>query len=111
VLDAVQRLGDLQARVEEAASARERAGADRPAMVERERTLAAELRERDGALGAAGAARALAPPRPHRAPRPPRPAHPPAPPAPERARDPPGRPAARAGRARRPPGRAGDRAL
>jgi chromosome segregation ATPase len=60
VLDAVQRLGDLQARVEEAAAARERAGTDRPALVERERTLAAELRECDGALGAANAELALA---------------------------------------------------
>jgi chromosome segregation ATPase len=60
VLDAVQRLGDLQARVEEAASARERAGTDRPALVERERALAAELRERDGALGAANAELSLA---------------------------------------------------
>jgi hypothetical protein len=60
VLDAVQRLGDLQARVSEAASARERAGTDRPALVERERSLAAELRERDGALGAANAELALA---------------------------------------------------
>src|SRR4029450_4014392 len=55
VLDAAPRLGDPQARVGEAASARERAGTDRPALVERERSLAAELRERDGELGAANA--------------------------------------------------------
>jgi hypothetical protein len=60
VLDAVQRLDDLQARVEEASSAWERAGTDRPGLVERERALAADLRERDGALGAANAELALA---------------------------------------------------
>jgi len=60
VVDAVQRLGDLQARVDEAAGARERAGTDRPELVDRERALAGELRERDGALGAATAERNLA---------------------------------------------------
>jgi hypothetical protein len=60
VLEATQRLGDLQARVEEAAEARDRAGTDRPALVERERTLAGELRRLDGDLGAANAELALA---------------------------------------------------
>jgi len=60
VLDAVHRLGDLQGRVAEAEQARERAGADRPELVERERALAGELRELDGALGAANAELALA---------------------------------------------------
>jgi hypothetical protein len=60
VLDAVHRLGDLQGRVAEATQARERAGADRPELVERERALAGELRELDGALGAANAELALA---------------------------------------------------
>jgi len=60
VLDAVHRLGDLQGRVAEAGQARERAGADRPELVERERALAGELRELDGALGAANAELALA---------------------------------------------------
>jgi chromosome segregation ATPase len=60
VLEAVQRLGDLQARVDEAAQVREGAGVDRPALVERERALAGELRELDRSLGAAGAELGLA---------------------------------------------------
>src|SRR5215218_9585154 len=60
VLDAVHRLGDLQGRVTEAEQAQERAGADRPQLVERERALAGELRKLDGALGAANAELALA---------------------------------------------------
>ena len=60
VLDAVQRLDDLQGQVAEAEQARERAGVDRPELVERERAVAGELRELDGALGAANAELALA---------------------------------------------------
>jgi chromosome segregation ATPase len=60
VLDAVHRLGDLQGQVDEAERQRERAGADRPQLVEQERALAGELRELDGALGAANAELALA---------------------------------------------------
>jgi chromosome segregation ATPase len=60
VLDAVHRLGDLQGQVDEADRQRERAGADRPQLVEQERALAGELRELDGALGAANAELALA---------------------------------------------------
>jgi chromosome segregation protein len=60
VLDAAHRLGDLQGRVAEAEQAGERAGADRPQLVERERALAGELRQLDGALGAANAELALA---------------------------------------------------
>jgi chromosome segregation ATPase len=60
VLDAVHRLGDLQGQVDEAERQRERAGADRPKLVEQERALAGELRELDGALGAANAELALA---------------------------------------------------
>ncbi|MDP9208923.1 MAG: hypothetical protein M3O65_10600, partial [Actinomycetota bacterium] len=60
VLDAVHRLGDLQGQVEEAERRRERAGVDRPELVERERTGTGELRELDGALGAASAELALA---------------------------------------------------
>ncbi|HXQ56657.1 MAG TPA: hypothetical protein VOA19_12760, partial [Actinomycetes bacterium] len=60
VLDAVHRLVDLQVRVDEAERARERAGGGRPDLVERERALAGQLRELDGALGAANAELALA---------------------------------------------------
>src|SRR5215211_4873036 len=60
VLDAVHRLGDLQAQAAEASQTRERAGTDRPELVERERALAAELRELDAALGAANAELGLA---------------------------------------------------
>ena len=60
VLDAVHRLDDLQGQVEEAERRRERAGVDRPELVERERTGTGELRELDGALGAASAELALA---------------------------------------------------
>jgi hypothetical protein len=60
VLDATRRLGDLQDQVAEASQTRERAGSDRPELVERQRALAAELRELDGALGAANAELALA---------------------------------------------------
>jgi chromosome segregation ATPase len=60
VLDATQRLGDLQGRVDEAEQARNEAGVDRPQLVERERTAATRLRELDGALGAANAELGLA---------------------------------------------------
>jgi chromosome segregation ATPase len=60
VVDAVQRLGDLQGQTDEAGQQRERAGTDRPQLAERERALAGELRELDGALGAANAELALA---------------------------------------------------
>ena len=60
VLDATQRLGDLQGRVDEAEQTRNEAGVDRPQLVERERTAAARLRELDGALGAANAELGLA---------------------------------------------------
>jgi chromosome segregation ATPase len=60
VLDAVQRLGDLHGRVAEAEQAREKAGVDRPELVERERAVGGELRELDAALGAANAELALA---------------------------------------------------
>jgi chromosome segregation ATPase len=60
VLDAVQRLPELQHRVAEAERARTEAGVDRPGLVERERSLGGELRELDGALGAANAELALA---------------------------------------------------
>jgi chromosome segregation ATPase len=60
VLDAVQRLGDLHGQVAEAEQARKKTGVDRPELVERERTLAVELRELDGGLGAANAELALA---------------------------------------------------
>jgi chromosome segregation ATPase len=60
VLDATRRLGDLQDQVAEASQTRERAGADRPELAERERALAAELRGQDAALGAADAELALA---------------------------------------------------
>ena len=55
VLDAVQRLPDLNAQGAEAEQARERAAVDRPELVEREGALTGELRELDGALGAANA--------------------------------------------------------
>ena len=60
VLDAVQRLSDLHGRVAEAEQVRKKAGADRPELAARERALAGELRELDGALGAANAELALA---------------------------------------------------
>jgi chromosome segregation protein len=60
VLDAVRSLPDLQQQVAEAEEAREKAGLDRPGLVEREQTLTRELRELDGALGAATAELALA---------------------------------------------------
>jgi hypothetical protein len=60
VLDAVHRLADLQGQVDEAGRQGERAGTDRPQLVERERALAGELRELDGALGAANAELTLA---------------------------------------------------
>jgi AAA domain-containing protein len=60
VLEAVRGLPDLQEQVAEAGRATEKAGVDRPGLVERERTLTRELRELDGALGAANAELALA---------------------------------------------------
>ncbi|HZA83357.1 MAG TPA: hypothetical protein VFC13_18125, partial [Actinomycetes bacterium] len=65
VLDAVQRLPDLNAQGAEAEQARERAAVDRPELVEREGALTGELRELDGALGAATAELDLARQRQH----------------------------------------------